>query len=117
MTTQCFRIQSGARSATCDISVLNDDTLYGPGIVAGKVRFLYDDGAIVTANLLCEKRFHSTMLTEFEGADEETCEYAELLSDEYAIEIGRRLDFGRDVPHVIMTQEDVEREAARCWAT
>jgi len=114
---QCFRIQSGARSATCDISALNDDTLYGPGVIAGKVRFLYDDGAIVVANFLCENRFRSAVLTDFEGADEEACEYAESFAEEYSIEISRRLDFRQNVPHVIATQDDVERATARCWAT
>lgn len=109
--TQCFRLQSGLRAATCDISALN----YSRDVVIGQVRFLYDDGPIVEAHF-----FHDSWgakLTDFEGRSEDHCEYAEDFAEEYAIEIGRHLDFRLDVPHVIATQQDVEREAARCWAT
>lgn len=119
MTTQCFRLQSGARSATCDISALSDDTLYGPGVIAGKVRILYDgqtptsDGTIVTANFYTNNMQFS--LVDFEGESEEHCAYAEMLADLYAIEINRRLE-RRSAPHVIATQADVEQAADACWA-
>lgn len=114
---QCFRLMSGSRSATCDISQLSDDTLHGPGFVAGKVCILYDGpsdfgGTIVTANFLHDTHFHSTVLEDFEGESEDHCEYAALFAEEYAIEIARRLERSQ-APHVIATQADVERYGDR----
>jgi hypothetical protein len=120
MTTQCFRIKSGARSATCDISGLSDDTLYGLGVIAGPVRILFDgdtldsDGVIVTANYFDDDIQQS--LVDFEGPSEDHCGYAEDFAEEYAIEISRRLVRRENGPHIIATQQDVERAADACWA-
>ena len=112
--TQCFRYGS-SRAATIDISELSDDTLHGPGVIAGKVRILYpDSGAIVTANYFDDDFQQS--LVDFEGDDKQACEYAESCAGELEKEIAAHLDSCDRTPHVIATWQDVEDEADRCWA-
>lgn len=111
---QCFRYGS-MRQATVDLSALSDDTLHGPGVIAGKVRILYpDSGAIVTANYFDDDFQQS--LVDFEGDDEKACEFAEACAGELEKEIAAHLDSGDDAPHVIATWQDVEDAANSCWA-
>ena len=112
MITRCFRLMSGARSATADLSGLDVSTLFGASMVVGQVRILFDDGALVTANWVDDV---FPALVDFEGEEESFVEYAEMMAEDYAVEIARRLE-RPEAPHVIATQNDVEHAADLCWA-